>query len=224
MLVYVGLACGFNTLLSPSSSRLAIRQRAAPVRCDADRCYYGRVDEDGQVLKGSGVVVEEGPAVKPNSGLSPEEVVDAQFKGLSRGPVQNREGVSGVEDALEFVSPGIKEQYSLDLPKYKRILQGAAFDGLIGCAEWNVLSTSEPSEDKCVVTLRVLPKPVAGCVRTSGVADQSGITWPTNYEWTLVRQSAEPYAGCWMVEQMAPARIPIDVDSRGAALELEQAE
>ena len=32
------------------------------------------------------------------------------------------------------------------------------------------------TEDKVVVNLRVMPKPVTGCVRMAGVADQSGIT------------------------------------------------
>lgn len=220
MLVYVGLTCGFNVLLTKPASLPLVRARSVPARCDADRCYYGRVDEEGNVVKGS-AWVEEGPAVKPNSGLSPEDVVNAQFKALSRGPIQNREGISGVDDAFQFVAPAVKEQYELDVPKYKRILEGPAFDGLIGCAEWKVLSISEPSDDKCVVSLRVLPKPVAGCVRISSVADQSGITWPTNYMWTLERQSAAPFDGCWMVQNMAPAPVPIDVNSRGAALELE---
>ena len=60
--------------------------------------------------------------------------------------------------------------------------------------------------------LRVLPKPFAGCMRFSGLADQGGITWPSFYKWELRRQDAEPHAGCWMLEQMSPRRPPIDVD------------
>ena len=40
------------------------------------------------------------------------------------------------------------------------------------------MGTSQPSEDVAVLTLRVLLKPIPGCVRTSGVAEQGGITWP----------------------------------------------
>ena len=47
-----------------------------------------------------------------------------------------------------------------------------------------VLDTSQPSEDVAVLTLRVLLKPIPGCVRTSGVAEQGGITWPA-FSWTF---------------------------------------
>ena len=44
------------TLTSGYTLRAAVRPAAAvrcvAARCDADRCYYGRVDEDGNVLKG----------------------------------------------------------------------------------------------------------------------------------------------------------------------------
>ena len=44
------------TLTSAYTLRAAVRPAAAvrcvAARCDADRCYYGRVDEDGNVLKG----------------------------------------------------------------------------------------------------------------------------------------------------------------------------
>ena len=43
-----------------------------------------------------------------------------------------------------------------------------------------------------VVNLRVMPKPVTGCVRMSGVADQSGITWWTHYNFHLSRQQESP--------------------------------
>ena len=45
-----------STLTSGYTLRAAIRpasaERCVAARCDADRCYYGRVDEDGNVLKG----------------------------------------------------------------------------------------------------------------------------------------------------------------------------
>ena len=37
-----------------------------------------------------------------------------------------------------------------------------------------MLKTESTTDDKAVVNLRVMPKPVTGCVRMSGVADQSG--------------------------------------------------
>ena len=36
--------------------------------------------------------------------------------------------------------------------------------------------TRTPIPNQVVVNLRVMPKPVTGCVRMAGVADQSGIT------------------------------------------------
>ena len=45
-----------STLTSGYTLRAAIRpacaERCVAARCDADRCYYGRVDEDDSVLKG----------------------------------------------------------------------------------------------------------------------------------------------------------------------------
>jgi len=76
-----------------------------------------------------------------------------------------------------------------------------------------VLAATEPSDDVTVVSLRVLPKPVAGCVRTSGVAGQQGITWPAQYKWVLGRvpSDAAEHAGCWMLDNMIPEAPPIDV-------------
>ena len=150
----------------------AAAARCAPVRGDADRCYYGRVDADGNVLKGS-AEVDVGPSVRPSVSLSPSEVIEAQFRAFSRGRVaQNREGVSGIDSALEFVSPGIVEKYGIDQARYLQILSGPQFEGLLGCSEMQVLKCSETTDDKVVVNLRVMPKPVTGCVRMSGVADQ----------------------------------------------------
>lgn len=191
-------------------------------RCDADRCYYGRVDEDGNVLKGV-AEVDLSPTVRPSVSLSPSEVVSAQFKALSRGRVgQDRDGVAGIDAALGFVAPNIVEQYGIDQEKYLQILAGPAFDGLLGCGEMQVLKEEATTEDKVVVNLRVMPKPVTGCVRMSGVADQSGITWWTHYNFHLSRQQDGALKDCWMVEQMFPAPPPVDVDSRDGTPQIAQ--
>ena len=152
--------------------------------------------------------------------LLSSQVVEAQFKALSRGAVQNRGGVSGVADAFDFVSPAIVEQYELDLARYQSILAGPAFDGLVGCGKMEVVKTESVSEEKTVVTLRVLPKPVTGCVRMSGIADQSGITWWTYYSWHLARQQDGPLKGCWMVDQMFPAPPPVDTTARDGTAQI----
>ena len=195
--------------------------RCSSARCDADRCYYGRVDEDGNVLRGA-VKVEAQPSVKPSLSLSPEEVVQAQFRALARGTVQNRDGVSGLDDAFQFVSPAIVEQYKLDKQKYLSILSGPSFDGLLGCGEMQVIGSEYPVDDRVVVSLRVLPKPVTGCVRMSGVADQSGITWWTHYNFHLARQADGPLKDCWMVDQMFPAPPPVDVDASDSTPQIKQ--
>ena len=204
------LSYGFSLRAPPVGSASG---RCAPARCDGDRCYYGRVDAEGNVLKGS-ADVEVAEAVRPSVSLSPSAVVEAQLKALSRGAVQNREGRSGVDDALLFVSPAIVEQYALDSRKYLSILSGPSFDGLVGCGELQVLNTESTTDNKAVVSFRVLPKPVTGCVRMSGVADQTGITWWTHYNFHLTRQKAGPLVDCWLVEQMFPAPPPVDVDYR----------
>ena len=105
------------TLRAPIGPACAARCAAA--RCDADRCYYGRVDADGNVLKGV-AEVDIGPSVRPSLSLSPSEVVEAQFKALSRGRVgQNREGVAGIDSALEFVAPNIVEQHGTVLKAWR---------------------------------------------------------------------------------------------------------
>jgi hypothetical protein len=158
-------------------------------------------------------------APKPHPSLSPLEVVDAQFEALAMG------SYAGVEDAYQFLSPQMVAQHGVDLKKFKAVLQSAAFEGLIGVAEWKVLGTSEPSDDVASISLRVLPKPVPGCVRTSGVAAQGGITWPTHYKWILSRQPADAaeHAGCWMLDNMMPDAPPIDVRSREGAEQVAQA-
>ena len=195
----------------------AVRTRAPPVVLDADRCYYGRVDEDGNVLRGASEV-DTGPSLSPSPSLSPDEVVREQFRGLARGVAQNREGVTGLVDAYQFVAPNIIDQYSLNLDKYRSIMEGSRFEGLIGSSSMEILGTETLTDDKAVVSLRVLPKPIPGCVRMSGVADQSGITWWSHYSWHLLRQGDNdgPLAGCWTVEQMFPAPGPIDTESEDA--------
>lgn len=106
----------------------------------------------------------------------------------------------------------------MDTKRFRSILSSAAFDGLVGCSDWTILKAEELGDDVAVVKLRVLPKPIPGCVRTSGVAAQGGITWPTHYKWQLRRQgeAASAWPGCWMLEQMFPDTPPIDVGSADA--------
>merc|ERR1719182_1043581 len=146
MLFLSSLPLGY-TLPAPVPGRVFPAARCAAARCDADRCYYGRVDADGNVLKGA-AEVDLGPSVRPSLSLSPEEVVEAQFKALSRGRVaQDLEGVAGIDAALEFVSPSIVEQYGIEVSKYLDILSGPAYDGLLGCGEMQVLKTESTTDD-----------------------------------------------------------------------------
>ena len=50
MMLVATLTTGY--LLSGQQRRASPAVRCVAARCDADRCYYGRVDEDGNVLKG----------------------------------------------------------------------------------------------------------------------------------------------------------------------------
>ena len=50
MMLVATLTTGY--LLSGQQRRASPALRCVAARCDADRCYYGRVDEDGNVLKG----------------------------------------------------------------------------------------------------------------------------------------------------------------------------
>jgi len=120
---------------------------------------------------------------------------------------------SGVEQAHAFLSPSVAEENGIDAKAFRKILEGSGYEGLIGCSDWKVLDTSQPSEDVAVLTLRVLLKPIPGCVRTSGVAEQGGITWPAFYRWQLARQPADApaHAGCWMLENATPQAPPVDV-------------
>ena len=204
MLAVFALAVHGYTLLSPPSGSTAFRSPIPP--CDADRCYYGAVDADGNVVEAEATPFE-GPAPKPSPLMTPSEMVDAQFSMLKAG---------AVEAAFAFVSPTIKSQYDMDVAKFRKILESPAFDGLIGCSEWKVLTESRPSDDVCAVSVRVLPKPIPGCVRVSGVAGQEGITWPSNYKWMLSRNPTEAmeFPGCWMLDNMMPYAAPIDVGAK----------
>ena len=171
---------------------------------DADRCYYGDVDENGDLVKVE-KKKQRGPALKPSPALTPLQVAEEQLQLLSAG------SYSDIEDAFSFVSPKIVELNKMDATKFREVLESPVFDGLIGCNSWNVTMASDDvsletaSEEGYVAfELRVLPKPFAGCMRFSGLADQGGITWPSFYKWELRRQDAEPHAGCWMLEQMSP--------------------
>ena len=84
-----------------------------------------------------------------------------------------------------------------------------------------VLGTESIASDRAVVSLRVLPKPVTGCVRMSGVADQTGITWWTHYTFHCERQADGPLKDCWMVSQMFPAPPPVDVDASDGTRQIE---
>jgi hypothetical protein len=165
---------------------------------DSDRCYYGDVDANGNLVEKK--TVARGAALEPSADLSPLQVVDEQFASFSSGTFQD------TDYAFAFVSPTIKEKYDLDGKKFRNILEGLGMEGIIGCSEWKVFAEPlYPSEDRAIVGVRILPKPVPGCVRVSGVADQSGITWPAFYKWELARQPAgADFAGCWMLEQMTP--------------------
>eukprot|EP00964_Phaeocystis_antarctica_P008700 scaffold4712_cov51-Phaeocystis_antarctica.AAC.2 len=49
MLLLASLTSGYTLR---AAVRPAAAARSVAARCDADRCYYGRVDADGNVLKG----------------------------------------------------------------------------------------------------------------------------------------------------------------------------
>ena len=213
MLVAISLCLSWTLRTAPPLRSSALR--APAVRMDSDRCYYGAVGEDGSVMGKVARDWAEVPKLSPS--LSATDVIDAQFELLSRGTFES------VGEAHSFVSPEIVEKWDIDATKFRAILSGSRFDGLIGCDSWTVLGMEEPADDLVNVRLRVIPKPVAGCVRTSGLAGQEGITWPTYYTWQLRKQAAEPYADCWMLEQMLPNPPPIEVESADATLRVAQA-
>lgn len=182
----------------------------ASVRLDEDRCYYGKLDADGNVLLEDEVeVLDRVEPPTPSPLLSVEDVVNAQFQALSYG---DRKGILA---AHAFVSPTIVQEMGVDAERFEAILGGIAFEGLIGCASWTITGTNTLSDDEAAVRLRVLPRPIPGCVKLSGMADQDGITWPAFYSWQMRRQAGGEFDGCWMLYQMQQAPPPIDVESDG---------
>lgn len=169
---------------------------------DSDRCYYGDLDADGNVLSGR-KERKERQILEPSPSNTPRQVIDAQFLALSRD-YDSR----SMEDAFAHVSPKIVNQHNLDAAKFKAILSGPKMDGIIGCDSWEVLSESSPSDDKMIMSLKIIPKPIPGCVKTSGLAGQGGITWPMFYDWELGKVTEGPLEGCWMLEQMIPKASP----------------
>jgi hypothetical protein len=154
----------------------------------------------------------------PSPSNSAQEVVDAQFRAFSRDYDSRSIG-----DAFAHLSPDIISKHNLDESKFKQILKGKQMDGILGCAEWEVFEVSSPSDERRDVKVKMLPKPIAGCVKTSGVAGQGGITWPHYYKWEMRKMAEGPRAGCWMLEQMVPQAPPniidaaIDVEVRGSS-------
>lgn len=183
------------------------------VRLDADRCYYGELDAEGNVLARKRSRIERGTPVMPSPSNTALEVVDAQFLALSRDYDSRSIG-----DAFAHVSPKIINAHNLDAAKFKSILSGTRMEGIIGLESWEVLSVANPSDERTVVEVKIIPKPIAGCVKTSGVA--GGITWPMYFKWELGRVVEGPLAGCWMLEAMTPHAPPaepaptIDVDTQ----------
>ena len=92
---------------------------------DEDRCYYGEVGEDGSVLVGTKPTQERGPLRPPGPDLGPLDVIEQQFRAFED---------EDVERAFSFVSPKIVERYSLDVDRFRGILSGASFEGVVGCA------------------------------------------------------------------------------------------
>jgi hypothetical protein len=162
---------------------------------DSDRCYYGEVDDAGNVdgaRRATKRPQRERAALRsPDPALSPLDVVEQQFQAFERG------SFADVEHAFAHVSPAIVDQYALDAKKFGEILKSIRFEGVLKCSEWSVTALAT-GEDTATAKLTVLPAPIPGCVRTSGVADQGGITWPTHFEWILKKQAD----GCWMLDTM----------------------
>ena len=108
MLAILSLSAGWT--LQPHINTIARGPRAIRcdrdrVRCDADRCYYGAVDADGNVI-GAQRKLTERSNVSPSPTLSAEQMIDAQFEALS---------FADLDAAHKFVSPKVVEQYSMDV-------------------------------------------------------------------------------------------------------------
>ena len=145
------------------------------------------------------------PAVllQPSPSLSPRQVAEAQLEALAR---------SDAAGAFEFVSP-TNGKREAGLESFEAILRGVFFEALLGCVSWTVVSEENLSDDAWACSVSILPAPTPGCINMAPL--------PVRYRWSLARQAAEaPFAGCWMLEQMAPERPPIDIDAQDATPQL----
>ena len=128
MLVIAAIACGWT--LGGVAVPARTTRLSSSVRCDSDRCYYGAVDAQGNTLDVLPKKRRGGPAPKPDASLTPQEIVDAQFACLSSG------SFADIEAAFSFLSPSVITKYEMTPTKFREILSGPAFDGLIGCTDW----------------------------------------------------------------------------------------
>jgi hypothetical protein len=140
--------------------------------------------------------------LQPSPALTPRQVAEAQFEALSR---------SDAAGAFEFVSP-TNGKREAGLESFEAILRGVFFEPLLGCTSWKVCSEESLSDDAWACSVSILPAPVPGCIKMAPL--------PVRFRWTLARQLEAPFAGCWMLEQMAPERPPIDVDVQDATPQL----
>ena len=174
---------------------------AQPLRVESDVNWEGHT------------VVEEAPPVprsrdsvlKPHPSLTALEVVEEQLSALSTG------AFSDIEDAFTFLSPKIVEYNEMDASQFKKILESATFDGILGCKSWEVKETVATDDTHLAVTLKIQPKPLPiGCTcfrcSVSGLSDLAEM--PLYFKWEMTRQTTGPYDGCWMLEQMSPGRAP----------------
>ena len=183
--------------LAVASAFTGIRTDARPARPSRDSGASNANDE-----------ARRGEALAPAPSLTPLEVVDEQLRALSSGLFAD------IEHAFEFVSPKIIEHNRMDAARFKQILESATFDGIVECVSWEVTDTVANDDTHLAVTLKVTPKPMPiGCTcfrcrQTGGLSDLGDL--PLYFKWELRRQTAEPYVGCWMLEQMSPAQRPVD--------------
>jgi hypothetical protein len=140
--------------------------------------------------------------LQPSPAFTPRQVAEAQFEALSR---------SDIAGAFEFVSP-TNGKREAGLESFEAILRGVFFEPLLGCTSWRLVSEESLSDDAWACSVSILPAAVPGCISMAPL--------PVRFRWTLARQLETPFAGCWMLEQMAPERPPIDVDVQDATPQL----
>jgi hypothetical protein len=154
-------------------------------------------------------VASEG-ALKPNPSLTPLEVVEGLLQTISNAPAFDS-SLSDIEEAFAFVSPEIIERNQMDVAKFKMILETAMFDGILGCTSWEVLGMRKSDDSNLVATLKVWPAPMpddCGCYRCQTSELKALSKMPLYFKWDLCRLATEPYAGCWMLNQMSPTQRP----------------